>query len=614
MTNSTFFLVLRRMRAPIIGLIIIYAISVFGLTLVPGIDENGNPAPPLSFFHAFYFISYTATTIGFGEIPNAFSNGQRLWVIVCVYLSVIGWSYSVVTLIGLLQDKGFQNTLTANRFRRRVKHLKEPFYIVCGCGETGNLICGNFDRIGQAFVVVEKNEVRVEELDLLDFKTDTPALAADASLPDNLLLAGLQHPKCRGVLAVTNDEQANLAIAIAVRLLAPKLPIIARARSPSIAANMASFGTEHIINPFERFAEQLAIAVAAPERFRLIELLTSLPNSPVPQPHRPPHGHWILCGYGRFGHAVAEQLHDTGITLSIIDPTANGDDDRIVGDGTEAQTLRQAGIEDAVGVIAGSDNDVNNLSIAVTATELKPDLFVVTRQNQAANSALFQAYDPEFAMVPSHIVAHECIAILTTPLLTRFLDELRKQDESWCLALAEQLQVIGNGLTPTIWSIRLNASEAPAARQALMYERRFSLGEILRDNSDRNRPLAVIPLLVERSDRIHLLPRSEFELAAGDQLLFASSLNTLDRLKLTLQNANEIDYVLDGKTNSGSWLWEKIDAWRTAYKPNPATEGNQVDKNGSKEMVSTPRKIASAAGRTDIATSRSDLRNMAEEK
>jgi Trk K+ transport system NAD-binding subunit len=610
--NSTFFLVLRRMRAPIIALIVIYAISVFGLTLVPGIDADGNPAPPLSFFHAFYFISYTATTIGFGEIPNAFSDAQRLWVIVCIYLSVVGWSYSVITLIALLQDKGFQNTLTASRFQRRVRRLKEPFYLVCGCGETGSLICRNFDRIGQAFVVLEKDELRVEELDLLDFKTDTPALAADASLPDNLLLAGLQHPKCRGVLAVTNDEQANLAIAIAVHLLAPKLPIIARARSPSVTANMASFNTDHIINPFERFADHLALAVAAPERFRLIELLTSLPDSPIPAPHRPPHGHWILCGYGRFGQAVGERLQAAGIRLSIIDPTAPGGDERIVGDGTEARTLIAAGIADASGIIAGSDNDVNNLSIAVTATELKPDLFVVTRQNQAANSALFQAYGPEFAMVPSHIVAHECIAILTTPLLARFLSELGARDEAWCHALVERLQTLCDGLTPTVWSIRLNASEAPAARLSLMRGRAFSLAEILRDDSDRSRQLPAIPLLVERSDRIHLLPDNDFELAAGDQLLFASSLPTLNRLKLTLQNANEIDYVLDGKTHSGSWLWEKIEAWLAPQKP--ATEGSQVARKGSSEMVNTPRKIASAAGSTDTATSRSDLPNIADEK
>src|SRR5574343_460625 len=105
--DSVIFLMLRRMRAPLIVLIAIYAISMLGLALIPGVDANGRPTPPMSFFHAFYFVSYTATTIGFGEIPVAFSDAQRLWVMVCIYLTVVGWSYSVVTLIALLQDKGF---------------------------------------------------------------------------------------------------------------------------------------------------------------------------------------------------------------------------------------------------------------------------------------------------------------------------------------------------------------------------------------------------------------------------------------------------------------------------------------------------------------------------
>jgi hypothetical protein len=75
MNASVFFLALRRMRAPLIVLIVIYALSTLGLTLIPGIDAQGQPAPPMSFFHAFYFVSYTASTIGFGELPVAFSEG-----------------------------------------------------------------------------------------------------------------------------------------------------------------------------------------------------------------------------------------------------------------------------------------------------------------------------------------------------------------------------------------------------------------------------------------------------------------------------------------------------------------------------------------------------------
>lgn len=567
MGNSAFFLVLRRMRAPIIVLIVIYGIAVIGLTLVPGVNAEGQPAAPLSFFHAFYFISYTATTIGFGEIPNAFSDAQRLWVTVCIYLTVVGWSYSVVTLIALLQDKSFQNTLTTNRFARRVRLLKEPFYLICGCGETGSLIAHNLDRINQAFVVIEKDELRVQELDLQDFKTDTPALAADARLPDNLLLAGLKHPKCRGVLAVTNDEQSNLAIAIAVRLLNPDIPVIARARSPAVKANMASFGTDHIINPFERFADHLSLAVAAPERFRLIELLTSLPETPIPEPHRPPAGHWILCGYGRFGQALADRLQPTGITLTIVDPGAAGADQSITGDGTEAETLRQAGIDKASGIIAGSDNDVNNLSIAVTAAELKPSLFVVLRQNHNANTPLFEAYHADFAMVPSRIVAQECIAILTTPLLARFLVEVRKRDEAWSGQLVGRLQGLCDGLTPTVWGIRLNISEAPAAWHALMHDKPFRLGDILLDGTDRSRRLDLVVLMVDRAEDCHLLPDDDFRLAAGDHLLLASPLSVLRNLKFSLQNANELDYVLDGKETSGTWLGRLLNARLAQPRP-----------------------------------------------
>lgn len=557
--NNVFFLVLRRMRAPLVVLIAIYAVAVLGLTLVPGVDAEGRPAPPLSFFHAFYFISYTATTIGFGEIPTAFSDAQRMWVIVCIYLTVVGWTYSILTLLALLQDKGFQNTLVANRFARRVKRLETPFYLVCGCGETGSLICHTLDRLGHDFVIIEKDELRVQELDLEDFKTDIPTLAADARLPASLLLAGLCHPKCRGVLAVTNDEASNLAIAIAGRLLNPKIPVLARAWSPLVTANMASFGTEHIINPFERFAEYLALAVAAPERVRLVEVLTGLPGQPLPEEHRPPHGEWIVCGYGRFGKAVVHHLEKAGIRLRIIEPYGDGPAGVpcIRGLGTEAKTLQEAGIDTAAGIVAGSDDDVNNLSIAMTAQECKPGIFIVTRQNHAANGVLFEAFQGDFAMVPSRIVAQECIAILTTPLLAAFLDHLRQAEEGWCEQLSARLEALCDGRVPQVWDITLNASAATAAHQALMRDREISLGQVLSSARDGEH-LPVLTLMLQRNGDTRLLPDESCLLQAGDRLLFAGRRRARQALELTLSNSNVLEAVLTGEEHLGGWLWQRL--------------------------------------------------------
>lgn len=558
--NSVFFLVLRRMRAPLIALIVFYAISILGLTLIPGVNADGTPAPPMSFFHAFYFISYTATTIGFGEIPVPFSDGQRLWVTASIYVTVVAWTYSILTLLTLFQDKAFQHTLVASRFARRVSRITTPFYLVCGCGETGSLICRALDVIGYDFVILDKDEQRIEELDLEDFKTNDPALAADARVSANLLMAGVRHPECRGVLAVTNDDDCNLAIAINARLLNPQASVLARVRSPMVAANMRSFGTQHIVNAYDRFAEYLALAVSSPERFRLIEILTGLPGTPLPEMHRPPQGNWIICGYGHFGRAIARYLSIPGIGITVIDPDNDGPEHvrSIRGSGMEADVLREAGIMEAAGIVAGSNNDVSNLSIAMMAKKLNPALYVVARQNQAANDLLFETFQADFSMVHTRVVAQECISMITTPLLARFLAAVREEDEDWSMKLAMRLEGISEGLVPEVWDLNLSHADARAAYQALQERERVTVGDFMRDSADRDSRLHAVVLKIERKGRFFLLPDDDFVLAPDDALLVAGQHDARTVLKLTLQNANALDYVLTGNDRRGGLLWQYL--------------------------------------------------------
>lgn len=553
-------MILRRMRAPLIVLVVFYTVGVLVLTFVPGQNDDGTPAPPLSFFHAFYFISYTATTIGFGEIPKAFSDAQRLWVTVCIYMTVIAWSYSIVTVLTLLQDKAFLHALAASRFTWRVTHIQLPFYLICGCGETGSLICRALDLLGYDFTILEKDELRVEELNMEDFITNDPIVAADARLSNYLLMAGLRHPKCRGVLAVTSDEEANLAIAINVRLLNPGMTVLARVRSPLVAANMASFGTHHIVNAYERFAEYLALAISSPERFRLIEILAGLPGTTLPEVHRPPRGHWIICGYGDFGNAVARFLALPGIKLSVIDPEDEGPGNcqTLRGIGTEASVLQEAGIGEASGIVAGSDNDIRNLSIAVMAKKLNPKIFVVARQNQAANDLLFDTFRADFSMVHTRVVAQECISILTTPFLARFLSAVREADEGWSKQVATRLEVICEDRVPEVWDIEIDKRIAPAVHQALMNHQAISVGQLMRDNADWEAVLPAVVLMIVRRGQSYLLPGDEFRLKAEDALLIVGRHAARSALHLTLQNANALDYILTGQDSRGGRLWQVL--------------------------------------------------------
>ncbi len=102
--NDVTSLILRRMRTPLILIVLVYSLAIVGLLLIPGVDDKGN-VWHMSIFHAFYFVSFTATTIGFGEIPFPLTDAQRLWTVLIVYLTVIGWFYALGTVISLIQDK-----------------------------------------------------------------------------------------------------------------------------------------------------------------------------------------------------------------------------------------------------------------------------------------------------------------------------------------------------------------------------------------------------------------------------------------------------------------------------------------------------------------------------
>jgi len=539
-----------------------------GLVLIPGVDEHGEPWN-MSMFQAFYFTTYTASTIGFGEIPHAFTDRQRLWVTVIIYASVIGWAYLVASLLSLGRDRAVRRALVERRFHRQVEALVEPFFLICGFGETGQLIARALDLRGRRFVVLEIDETRAQEVDLMHFHQVPLALAADARLPASLEAAGLRKDQCRGVLALTNDDRANLAVAMTVRLLEPNLPVLARAMSRDTAANMASFGTHHIINPFARFGEQLALAISAPANYRLVSWLTGLPGTHLNPEAAPPRGSWVVCGYGRFGREVVRAFHAHGLEVTIIDPAAPEDSElpAVRGTGTEAEPLAAAGIHAAAGIVAGTDDDVNNLSIVVTARELNPGLFTIVRQNLRANRALFDAFDADVTMVSSELIASECLAVVRAPLLAPFLAIARTRDAAWADALIARLQAAIGDRAPAMWSVTLNMSDAPAIHRLLMDGGHATVGDLVRHPSLRDQSLACVPLYLQRADEAIELPGDDLELQPGDQLLFAGRGNVRQQQQPVLRNPKIRDYVITGRDPPTGWLWERLQRSRSTRPP-----------------------------------------------
>jgi Trk K+ transport system NAD-binding subunit len=561
------FLIFRRMRAPLLALIATYTVAVLGLVLIPGQDADGNPWT-MDFFHAFYVVSYTATTIGFGEIPYEFTDAQRAWVIFSIYATVVVWFYSLGTLIALLQDKTFQRAMTELRFARRVRHRREPFYLVCGYGETGGALVRALTDRNQHAVTIDIDQDRINLLKLENLREYVPALCADARRPEHLVEAGLKHSLCAGVVALTNVNETNLKIAIASKLMHPEIRVICRADSHDIEANMASFGTDHIYDPFDTFALYLLTAIQAPCLTLMHEWLTGLSGDRLKDPIYPPaSGLWILCGYGRFGKAVYKHLkRQEGVDLVVVEATpertGTPEEGCVVGRGTEAETLEQAQIGRAVGLVAGTDDDANNLSIIMTARQLNPDLFVVARENHLDNEELFDAVDAQIVMHPSSIVANRIRVLLATPLLTEFESYALHQEDAWACELVSRIAAIVHEQVPHVWEIQVDDAHAHAVYESTEKGGVVSLGDLLRDPRDRERRLPAIALLALHNGQRELLPSDEFRLRKGDRVLFCGRVCARSRMRWTLQNIHALSYSMTGGSVPEGAVWRWLSSLR----------------------------------------------------
>ena len=522
--NNIIWLTMRRMRTPLIVMILVYSLSVFGMVLIPGQDEAGR-AVQVSFLDATYFIASMATTIGFGELPTAFTDAQRIYVFIILFPNVVAWLYSIGTILSLFLDPQFKDVRHRSRFTRRIRWLGDPFYIVCGFGNTGSMIVKGLLKRGISAVILERKREIIHDMALDDDFSDLPALAGDVTDRRLLELAGLENKRCLGVMAITNEDHVNLTIAITSKLLRPELPVFARSETRRVSANMASFGTEHRIDPYTIFAERFYLALSSPTKYLVQDWLISVPGSELRTEIRPPPGRWIIAGLGRFGSRITPQLEKAGLPYTIIDvhpDRVENHEDAVLGRGTEAHTLMEAGVKEAVGIIAGTGDDVDNLSIIMTARELNPDLFIVARQENQQNDALFDSFKTDLVARRSLIVARRMLTVATTPLLPVFLTHLVREDELFAAKVKTRLEAVLHGHAPNLWTEEFTAGHADAFLAATNEGTAIRLEHITYNlRMEDPASLDCACLLLDRGASRLFLPGPNQELLAGDRLLFA---------------------------------------------------------------------------------------------
>lgn len=539
-STDAIFILMRRMRSPLVVLLLIFAVDVMGLTLMPGTDAAGQPHH-LTVFDAFYIMSYTATTIGYGEIPYEFSTAQRMWVTVAIYSSVVGWAYALGVLFRLLQDRAFLHAVRVQQFGREVRLLREPFLVVVGYGQMGRRVAESLDAQGRRLVVIDSDAQALDQLAGGGLLIDVPALDGDARDPAILALAGLTHRYCEGVLALTHDDAVNLSVVQAVQLLRPEVPVYARANDHAISEAMTDFGADAVINPFDRFGDYLRLRLQRPATYQLVTWLMAPYDTPLQPRQQPlPVGRWLVASDDRFGAEIAADLRPVVGSVEIVDA---------------ADELPATG--PVVGFVAGASDESRNLALAAHARLENPDVFLCVRAHAEALTPLLKAFAPDMVFIPSQLTAEESLARVITPDFWAFFRHAFVQDEEWAEALLARLVERQGEGSPASRRFVLDRATAPGAVRWLEHHE-LRLGDLMRDPADRDHPLALVPLILQRGGHDEFAPGDDTLLRAGDELVVAGHDAATDALEQTLTHTATVEYVATGDIVPTTWLFRRL--------------------------------------------------------
>jgi len=138
--------------------------------------------------------------------------------------------------------------------------------------------------------------------------------------------------------------------------------------------------------------------------------------------------HYIVCGAGRVGTSVAQELarkpcafvivESDEKSLASLDPKWLA----LVGDAASEKTLRDAGIERARGLVAATTTDSTNLYIVLTAKSLNPKLKIIARASEERAEKHLKTAGADVVISPYAAAGHRIAQSFLRPNVLDFLD------------------------------------------------------------------------------------------------------------------------------------------------------------------------------------------------
>ena len=220
--------------------------------------------------------------------------------------------------------------------------------------------------------------------------------------------------------------------------------------------------------------------------------------------------HFILCGYGRIGKRVVADLQRAKKDFVVIDrdeaeyeALQEANIPSIRGDAEDEETLREAGIERAHGLIITLPEDSTNVFVTLVARELNPDLFILARTNDVKNRRKLLQAGAQKVVAPSDVGADRMAQVILRPNVDRFMEQV----------------LMTNALGLQMEEVRVHP-DAPLAGKSLAAS-----------NFRQQFDAIVIAIINEENGEMKFNPGPHDQIEAGDVLIVLGSEEMISRLR-----------------------------------------------------------------------------------
>ena len=222
--------------------------------------------------------------------------------------------------------------------------------------------------------------------------------------------------------------------------------------------------------------------------------------------------HYIVCGYGRVGQGAARELHRAGFACVIVDRNPENVDAAmraglhgLAADATLDQTLLEAGVGRARGLVAALGTDADNLFVILSAKTLNPVLNVAARAGEEEAEQKLRRAGADIVFAPYTHAGHRLAQALIRPHVLEFLD-----------------------LTTKSMGLNVLIEQVPVAEGSEFASKSLKQMQIRRDTG-------VIVLAIRRaSGEMVFNPPAEAVLQGGDCLVAMGGPENLQKLERTL--------------------------------------------------------------------------------